>query len=106
MDDVSTADGIVFSPSCRVVTESVSMLKTLSPMSLVASIRSLYEVKGFNLQTEDGRSNMQTALRFSSVQCEGFANQGTTTTFISHLDNPSSAATCNQPRQRRLAVRD
>lgn len=39
-------------PSCRVVTESVSLLKRLSPTSLVATIRNLYEVKGFSLQTQ------------------------------------------------------
>lgn len=37
-------------PSCRVVTASVSLLRTLSPTSLVASILSLYDVKGFSLQ--------------------------------------------------------
>lgn len=57
----------VSSPSCRVVTDSVSMLKTLSPMSLVASIRSLYEVKGFSLQTEDRHFNMYTQTRVSPL---------------------------------------
>lgn len=38
------------SPSCRVVTASVSLLRILSPISLVASIRNLYDVKGFRLK--------------------------------------------------------
>lgn len=37
-------------PSCSVVTASVSLLRRLSPTSLVASILSLYDVKGFSLQ--------------------------------------------------------
>jgi len=46
-----SSPGCRLSPSCRVVTASVSLPMTLSPTSLVASIRNLYDVKGFSLQT-------------------------------------------------------
>lgn len=46
------------SPSCRVVTASVSLLRILSPISLVASIRNLYDVKGFRLKDKQTLRHM------------------------------------------------
>lgn len=64
-------------PSCRVVTASVSLLRTLSPTSLVASILSLYDVKGFSLQkyTQKHR-NICTDFSFSSYSITNIYKKG------------------------------